>query len=198
MSVTATAKYQSLWSFKSYNNPTCRDELKDMFTRMWKKHGPAKDWPLDARIFDSEGPKFRKHISKRGWTKDHIPIWCQDAIEARAKENGGIKKSPPGGFYRLTTSRQEPHEAMENALMCLSFYFTGLRWIDSGHREPAWCTKMESLTEVFRFDEIWEETKCQKREMDRIFEIQMVAPDFPPQALVRFVLSEFQERQLSL
>ena len=114
MSVTAAAKYQSFWSIKSQTNPTCR-EVRDMFTRMWKKHGPAKDWPSDARIFDSEGPKFRKHISKRGWTKDHIPIWCQDAIEARAKENGGIKKGPPGGLYFVTISRQEPHEAMEDA-----------------------------------------------------------------------------------
>ena len=118
ISVTAAAKYQSLWSIKSQTNPTCR-EVRDMFTRMWKKHGPAKDWPSDARIFDSEGPKFRKHISKRGWTKAHIPIWCQDAIEARANESGGIKKGPPGGFYPATTSRQEPHEAMEHALMCL-------------------------------------------------------------------------------
>ena len=57
---------------------------------------------------------------------------------------------------------------------------------------------MESLTEVFHFDQIWEEQKCHKREMDRTFEIQMVAPDLPPQALVRFVLSEFKERQFSL
>ena len=39
---------------KSNTNPTDRDELKDMFTRMWKKYGPAKDWPHDVRIFDSE------------------------------------------------------------------------------------------------------------------------------------------------
>ena len=87
---------------------------------------------------------------------------------------------------------------MENALMCLSCYFTGLRWIDSGHREPAWCTKMESLTEVSHFDQIWEQKKCHKREIDRTFEIQMVAPDLPPQAWVRLVLSELQDRQLSL
>ena len=54
LSVTAAAKYQSLWSIKSNTNPTDRDELKDMFTRMWKKYGPAKDWPHDVRIFDSE------------------------------------------------------------------------------------------------------------------------------------------------
>ena len=65
MSVTAAAKYQSLWSIKSNTNPTYRDELKDMFTRMWKKYGQAKDWPDDARIFDSEGPKIQKYISKR-------------------------------------------------------------------------------------------------------------------------------------
>ena len=34
--------------------------------------------------------------------------------------------------------------------------------------------------------------------MDRTFEIQMVAPDLPPQAWVRLVMSELQERQLSL
>ena len=82
--------------------------------------------------------------------------------------------------------------------MCLSAYYTGLRWIGSGHREPAWCTKMESLTEVSHFDQICEERKCHKRETDRTFEIQMVAPDLPPQALVRLVLSEFQERQFSM
>ena len=120
VSVTATAKYQNLWNFKSHINPTCRDELRDMFTRMWKKFGPAKDWPLDARIFDNEGEKFRMRIHKRGWEKTHIPIWCQSAIEARARENGGVKKGPPGGFYPLTTSRSEPNEAVQNALMCVS------------------------------------------------------------------------------
>jgi len=120
------------------------------------------------------------------------------AIEARAREGGGIKRGPPGGFYLTTTSKQEPHEAMENALMCLSAYYTGLRWIDSGHREPAWCTKMESLTEVPHFDQIRNEKRFTKREVDRSFEIQMVAPDLPPQAWVRLVLSELQERQFSL
>ena len=37
-----------------------------------------------------------------------------------------------------------------------------------------------------------------QREMDRTFEIQMVALDLPPQAWVRLVLSELQERQFSV
>ena len=98
MSVTAAAKYQSLWSIKSHTNPTDRDELKDMLKIMWQKYGQAKDWPEDARIFDSEGPKFQKFISKRGWTKAHVPIWCVGAIEARAREGGGIKRGPQEGF----------------------------------------------------------------------------------------------------
>ena len=57
---------------------------------------------------------------------------------------------------------------------------------------------MESLTEVSHFDQIWEEMKCHKREIDGTFEIQMVAPDLPPQAWVSVVLSERQDRQFSL
>ena len=184
MSVTPAAKYQSLWSIKSHTNPTDRDELKDMLTRMWQKYGQAKDWPEDARIY-SEGPKFQKFISKRGWTKAHVPIWCVGAIESRVREGGEITRGPPGGFYPITTSKQKPHESMENALMCVSAFFTSLRWIDSGHRVPAWCTKMESLPEVSHLDQIWDEKKCTQKDVDGSFEIQMVVPDLPPQALVR-------------
>ena len=130
--MSATAKFQNLWNFKSHTNPICRDELRDMLTRMWNEHGPAKDWTLEARIFDNEGEKFRAHIEKRGWERTHIPIWFQTAIEARKRDQGGVKKSPPGGFYPLTTSRSEQKEAEENALMCVSAHFTGLRWIDNG------------------------------------------------------------------
>ena len=106
LSIPSTAKYQNLWSFKSTHRATCREDLMGLFSSMWRRHGSAKHWPLDAKIFDGEGIKFRKHISNRGWTKDHIPIWCQEAIEPRARTNGGPKKPPPSGFYPRTSSCQ--------------------------------------------------------------------------------------------
>ena len=60
-----------------------------------------------ARIFDNEGDKFRTHIEARGWEQDHIPIWWKRAMNARKSHQGDTKKSPPGGFYSLSTTRSE-------------------------------------------------------------------------------------------
>ena len=130
---------------------------------MWRKHGSARNWPFDAQIFDGEGIKFRKFVSKRGWTKDHIPIWCQEAIEARARAIGGPKKPPPTGFYHRTSSRSDPNEPAEHAFMCFSAYITGLRWIDDRLKPAAWCTKHEYLTEMCHYDQIWQPKKSTKR-----------------------------------
>ena len=68
-----------------------------------------------------------------------------------------MKKSPPGGFYLMTTSRSDQREAEENAMMCVAAHFTGLRWIDNGlngRRKPSWCTKFESLTEASHYGQI--------------------------------------------
>ena len=134
-----------------------------MFCAMKRKHGKAKQWPVNAEIFIGEGEKFWKHVRDRGWTQDHVPIWCFDVIEARAKQNGGnYEKPPPGDFYPRTSSRSNPRENAEDALMCWSTCFTGLRYIDDGHTR-GWSTKQESLTEVSHRDQIWSQTKCKKR-----------------------------------
>ena len=78
---------------------------------MYEKYGPPKEWLLGARMFDNEGDKFRTHIKKRGWEQVHIPIWCERAMDARNRDQGDTKKSPPGGFYPLSTSRSEQNEA---------------------------------------------------------------------------------------
>ena len=66
-----------------------------MFCAMKRKHGKAKHWPVDAEIFAGEVEKFWKRGRDMGWTQDHIPIWCLDAIDARAKQGGGNYTKPP-------------------------------------------------------------------------------------------------------
>ena len=62
---------------------------------MKRKHGKAKHWPVDAEIFTGEGDKFWKHVMDKGWTQDHVPSWCLDAIEERVRATGGNTKKPP-------------------------------------------------------------------------------------------------------
>ena len=120
-------------------------------------------------------------------------------MDARKSDQGDITKSPPVGFYPLSTSRSEQKEAEDLALMNVACHFTGLRWIDSGpngRRKPAWCTKFESLTQTSHFDQVWRDRKCKLREMNRTFEIHMVTADLPTQDLVRLIMSELQDRQI--
>ena len=85
-----------LWSIKSKTNPSCQDGLIDVFSAMERQHGKAKHWPVDAEIFFwRQGTKFWKHVGDMGWAQDHIPLWCVDVIEARAKQGeGNYKKCP--------------------------------------------------------------------------------------------------------
>ena len=170
-----------------------------MLLRMYEEYGPPYQWPLEARIFDNEGDKFRSHIQARGWEQAHIPIWCQRAQAERKSDQGDTKKSLPGGFYALSTPKSDRKEAEDLALMNVACHFTGLRWMDSGpsgFRKPGWCTKFESLTETSHFDQVWCDHKCKLREMNRTFEIQMVTADLPTEDLVRLVMSELQDRQI--
>ena len=108
-------------------------------------------------------------------------------MDARTRDQGDTKTSPPGGFYPMSTSRSDQKEAEDIVLMNVAFHFTGLRWIDngpSGRRKPSWCTKFESLTETSHFDQVWCDRKCRLREMNRTFEIHMVTLDLPTQDLV--------------
>ena len=87
----AGAKFENIWSFKSKQRSIDRDEHMDILRRMWKKYGNIRKWDLDASIFHLEGIKFRKQIQARGWTKNHIPSWCEHAQADRAKDSGGQK-----------------------------------------------------------------------------------------------------------
>ena len=120
-------------------------------------------------------------------------------MAARKSDQGDTKKSPPGGFYALSTPKSDRKEAEDLALMNVACHFTGLRWMDSGprgFRTPGWCTKFESLTETAHFDQIWCDHRCKLREMNRTFEIQMVTADLPTEDLVRLVMLELQDRQI--
>ena len=55
LSVSAKAKQMKLWSIKSKTNASCRNGFLDLFCAMKRKHGKAKQWPVDAEIFTGEG-----------------------------------------------------------------------------------------------------------------------------------------------
>ena len=122
------------------------------------------------------------------------------AQEARAVAEGtGTKRGPPSGFYPLTRpSVADLDQADEDALMCVSGLFSGLRYINSGRRRAGWCHKFETLTLISHYDQIWQAEKNTKEEVHRTFEILNAASDLPIDDWVRVVLTELQERGISV
>ena len=80
----------------------------------------------------------------------------------------------------------------------ISALFPGLRYIEGDNRRAGWNPHMETLTVVAHADQIWSNVKNHKDEVHRSFLISNVASDLPPQDMVRLVLSEMQDRGVSV
>ena len=113
---------------------------------------------------------------------------------------GAVQKQagPPGGFYPLTAPKGARREADEDALMCVSCHYLGLRYIKGDNRKPGWCTKFETLTEVSHFDKILSAVKNTKEQIHRSFEIDCVASNLPTHDWIRLLLTELQDRGISM
>lgn len=74
-SQSRVAKFQNLWNPRSRNTAMERDDLAYRLDKMFRKHGPAKDWPEHASVFTHEGLAFKAHIARRGWEQPHQLIW---------------------------------------------------------------------------------------------------------------------------
>ena len=199
-SQSAIAKFKHTWNPRSQNNAMHREDLSTMLHKMYQEFGPARQWRADAAVFEHEGPTIKEHVGKRAWAQPHTPIWCTLAQEARAAEEGSRnKRAPPSGFYPLTRPSASSHDqADEDALMCVSGHFSGLRYISGDRRKPGWCHKFETLTVVSHYDQIWQAEKNTKEEIHRSFEIYFAASNLPIQDWVRLILTELQDRGISV
>ena len=72
-------------------------DLVRMVIEMITAHGAAKNWPVGSDIFDGESNTVMDHIRAQGWRRQHIPVWCEEAINDRGSRE--LKKCPPSGFY---------------------------------------------------------------------------------------------------
>ena len=97
-----------------------------MVIEMLAAHGGAKNWLVGSDIFDGESHTVMDHIRAQGWLRQHILVWCEEAINDRGSRE--IKKCPPSGFY--SSSRASGAENLEDALLILSACFCGTRYIN--------------------------------------------------------------------
>ena len=126
LSVTAKAKQMKLWSIKSTTNASCRDGVLDLFCAMERKHGKAQNWPVDAELLTGEGENFWKQVRDKDWTQDHIPSWCLDAIEARARATGGPTKPPTERLLpsvQLKVKTKRTRRGRPDVLVILLYWF---------------------------------------------------------------------------
>ena len=96
--------------------PSAEMNSETCFSACTRSMPLPQEWLLEAIIFDNEGDKFRSHIEARGWEQNHIPILCKRATVARKSDQGDIKKSAPGGFYPLSTTRSEQKRGRRHCL----------------------------------------------------------------------------------
>ena len=95
------------------------DEVSDLFSAIKRKYGLAKHSPIDAEIFTGEGDKFWKHVKDRGWTQAHVPIWCLDVIDARAKQGAGNNKKGPQATSTLGPVPGQTQEKAQRTPCCV-------------------------------------------------------------------------------
>ena len=117
---------RTCWNIKSRTNRTNRDEFVEMVIDMITIHGGAKSWPTISDIFDGESLTVMDHIRAKGWLTQHIPVWCEEAINDIGSRE--LKKCPPSGFY--PSSRATRVEDLQDALLIISACFCGARWIN--------------------------------------------------------------------
>ena len=106
-----------------------------------------------------------------------------------------LKKCPPGGFN--PGGRTSKEQNMEDALLIISACFCGSRWIRgassfTGHN-PRW----ETIAIMLHRDQIHGHPKCRASEAERSFMILRVAADIRPESMVRLILSELHQQQIS-
>ena len=156
------------------------------------------------------GPQKPLSSSTKGQNSKHI--WKTEVGSNLTRQYGaqwrrkqGRKRSgpetngpPPSCFYLLTAPKGARREADEDALMCVSCHYSGLRYIRGDNRKPGWSTKFETLTEVSHFDTILSERKNTKDEIHRSFEIHFVASNLPTHDWIRLILTELQDRGISM
>ena len=80
---------------------TQKSELLRMVLALINEHGQAKNWPHDSEIFDGEGHAVMQHLSARGWEKEHIQMYCQEAQMTRRR---GVEEVSAGFYNGAQTS----------------------------------------------------------------------------------------------
>ena len=97
---------------------------------------------------------------------------------------------PPGGFYVCA------RHSREDALLILSVCFCGPRWI----RDPTFDghnLKFEITAIMFQRNQIHSSEKCRKSEEERAFVLLRVAADICSESMIRLIVSEFHQLQIS-
>ena len=104
------------------------------------------------------------------------------------------EKCPLGGFY--SGGRTSQKQNMEDALLILSACFCGSRWIQgasfTGHNP-----RYETATIMLHRDRVHGHHKCKASEAERSFIFLHVAADICPESMVRLIVSELHQQQIS-
>ena len=161
-SAARDAYKRTCWSIKSNTNKTNRDELVEMIIEMIIAHGGAKSWPVGSDIFDGESHIVMDHIRAKGWLKQHIPVWCEAAINDIGSRE--LKKCPPSGFY--PSSRATRAENSQDALLIRSACFGGARHINLPHFQGN-NNRFETTIILLHCDQIRGDHKCTAVEAER-------------------------------
>ena len=159
-----------------------------MVIEMITVQGGAKIWPVGSDIFDGESHTVTDHIKAKGWLKQHIPIWCEDAIKYRGSRE--LKKCPPSGFY--LSSRAARAENLEDALLLFSACFCGSRYINI-QNIPGYSNRFKTTTILLHRDQIRENYKRTAVDAERSFQLLHVAADIAPESIAQLIISELQE-----
>ena len=78
---------RTCWSIHSRTNRTKRDEFIEMVIDLMTNHGEAKSWQTTSDIFDGESQTVMQLIRAKGWLRQHIAGWCEEAIMERWEHN---------------------------------------------------------------------------------------------------------------
>ena len=97
---------------------------------------------------------------------------------------------PPGGFYVCA------RHSREDALLILSVCFCGPRWIRhptfDGHN-----LKFKITAIMLPRNQIHSSEKCRKSEEERAFVLLRIAADICSESMIRLIVSEFHQLQIS-
>ena len=85
---------------------------------------------------------------------------------------------------------------MEDALLILSACYCGSRWIHTPNYK-GYNNRFESTAILLHRDQIHDDHKCRASEGERSFMLLHVAADISLESMVRLIVSELHERQIS-